>query len=81
MDPIGRELNPEEQSVLTVLTQEGRGSHDRTATGVALALERDVVDVAGVLTRLERDGLTTSATEGDGEQCWHATDGGVGEVA
>jgi hypothetical protein len=73
MDPIGRELNSEEQSVLTVLTQEGRDSHACTATGVALALERDVVDVAGVLTRLERDGLTTSEVDGHGEQSWHAT--------
>jgi hypothetical protein len=61
MDPIGRELNPEERSVLIVLLQEGRGAQDRTASGVAMALERDPVDVAGVLTRLERDGLTQSA--------------------
>jgi hypothetical protein len=73
MDPIGRELNSEEQSVLTVLTQEGRGSHDRTATGVALALERDVVDVAGVLQRLERDGLTSCEVDGQGEPSWQAT--------
>jgi hypothetical protein len=73
MDPIGRQLNPEEQSVLTVLTQEGRGPHDRTAPGVAIALERDVVDVAGVLRQLERDGLTAHEVDGQGEECWRAT--------
>jgi hypothetical protein len=73
MDPIGRELNSEEKSVLTVLLQEGRGNHDRTAAGVATSLERDPVDVAGVLTRLERDGLTSSETNGDGDECWSAT--------
>jgi hypothetical protein len=73
MDPIGRELNPEEKSVLTVLLQEGRGTHDCTAAGVATALERDPVDVAGVLTRLERDGLTSSTVDADGDECWSAT--------
>jgi hypothetical protein len=73
MDPIGRELNSEEKSVLTVLLQDGRGNHDRTAQGVATSLERDPVDVAGVLTRLERDGLTSSEVGADGDECWSAT--------
>lgn len=75
MDPIGRELNSEERSVLTVLLQEGRGAGDRTASGVATSLERDPVDVAGVLTRLERDGLAASEPAPEGGDCWRATDG------
>jgi hypothetical protein len=75
MDPIGRELNSEERSVLIVLSQEGRGPRDRTAPGVAIALERDVVDVAGVLRRLRRDGLTAADTDGQGEEVWRATGG------
>jgi hypothetical protein len=77
MEPIGRPLNPEERSVLIVLTQDGRTVHDCTAVGVALALERDVVDVAGVLTRLERDGLTSISVESQGEQSWRATSAAV----
>ncbi len=72
MDPIGRKLNSEERDVLTVLTQEGRDPRDCTAAGVAEALERDEVDVAGALTQLERDGLTSSKGEGL-EQTWAAT--------
>jgi hypothetical protein len=75
MDPIGRELNSEERAVLTVLLQEGRGAGDRTASGVAMSLERDPVDVAGVLSRLERDGLTASESAPEGGDCWRATDG------
>jgi hypothetical protein len=70
MDQIGRKLNPEERSVLTVLTQDGRDAHDRTAAGVALALEREVLDVAAVLERLKRDGLVSAAGDAQGEQCW-----------
>jgi hypothetical protein len=81
MDPIGRELDAEERSVLTVLAQEGRGSHDRTATGVALALERDIVDVAGVLRRLEWDGLTSSEVDGQGEESWSASGAALGHLA
>jgi DNA-binding MarR family transcriptional regulator len=73
MDPIGRKLNSEEKSVLTVLLQEGRGNHDRTAASIAVSLERDPVDVAGVLTRLEADGLTTSTADAEGEDYWSAT--------
>jgi hypothetical protein len=75
MDPIGRELNSEERAVLTVLLQEGRGAGDRTASGVATSLERDPVDVAGVLTRLERDGLTSRETAPEGGDCWRANEG------
>jgi DNA-binding MarR family transcriptional regulator len=74
MEPIGRKLNPEEKAILTVLLQEGRSEGDRSAAGVAMALERDPVDVAGALTRLERDGLTTSSMDADlGTQCWQAS--------
>jgi hypothetical protein len=77
MDPIGRPLNAEERSVLIVLTQDGRSAHDRTTVGVALAFERDVVDVAGALTRLKKDGLTSTSVESQGEQSWHATNAAV----
>jgi hypothetical protein len=77
MDPIERQLNAEERSVLIVLTQDGRSTHNCTTVGVALALERDVVDVAGALTRLERDGLTSIAVESQGEQSWRATSAAV----
>jgi predicted transcriptional regulator len=73
MDPIGRELNPEERAILIVLMQEGRASHDRTARGVATSLERDVVDVGGTLARLERDGLVSHGTDAAGEDSWIAT--------
>jgi hypothetical protein len=73
MDPIGRKLNPEEQAVLTVLLQEGRDTHDCTAAGVALALERDPIDVAAVLNRLEGDGLASSAVDAQGDECWSAS--------
>jgi hypothetical protein len=73
MDPIGRHLNPEEAGILTVLQQDGRTSHDRTALGIAMALERDPIDVAGALDRLKRDGLTASEATGDGEESWSAT--------
>jgi len=73
MDPIGRNLNPEEVGILTVLRQDGRTPHDRTTLGIAMALERDVVDVAGALDRLKRDGLTASEMTGDGEESWAAT--------
>jgi hypothetical protein len=77
MDPIGRPLNTEERSVLIVLTQDGRSAHNCTTVGVGPALERDVVDVAGALTRLERDGLTSVNVESQGEQSWRATSAAV----
>jgi hypothetical protein len=73
MDPIGRKLIPEEAAILTVLEQEGRSPHDRTAPGIAISLERDPLDVAGALDRLKRDGLTTSEVNGAGEESWSAT--------
>ena len=73
MDPIGRNLNPEEVGILTVLRQDGRTPHDRTTLGIAVTLERDVIDVAGALDRLKRDGLTASEMAGDGEEAWPAT--------
>jgi hypothetical protein len=75
MDPIGRHLNPEEAGILTVLQQDGRTPHDRTALGIAMALERDPIDVAGALDRLKRDGLTASKVTGDGEESWSTTPG------
>ena len=75
MEPIGRQLNPEEVGILTVLRQDGRTPHDRTASGIALTLERDPVDVAGALERLKRDGLTASVVTGDGDESWSATPG------
>lgn len=68
MDPIGRELNSEERSVLNVLTQDGRSSHDRIAT----SLERDVLDVSAVLERLEHDGLVQRESGPTGEEGWAA---------
>jgi hypothetical protein len=73
MDPIGRELNPEERAVLIVLTQDGRTPHDRTSSAVAMALERVALDVAAVLSRLKRDGLTASDVDARGEETWLAT--------
>jgi hypothetical protein len=75
MDPIGRQLNPEEVGILTVLRQDGRTPQDRTALGIAMALERDPIDVAGALDRLKRDGLTASEPTDDGEESWTATPG------
>jgi hypothetical protein len=72
MEHIGRTLNAEERSVLIVLMQEDRTTHDRTTRGVATSLERGVVDVGGVLSRLERDGLVSHEVD-DGEDCWSAT--------
>lgn len=72
MDPIGRDLNSEERAILTVLRQEGRQTHDCTAAGVAMSLERSPVDVGGALTRLERDGLAVSE-DAEGQVCWRAT--------
>jgi DNA-binding MarR family transcriptional regulator len=69
MDPIGRTLNPEEQAILTILTQEGRSPGDCTATGLAVSLERDPLDVTAALTRLERDDLV--ARDGaPGHESW-----------
>jgi hypothetical protein len=73
MDPIGRSLNSEELSVLSVLGQEGRGASARTSLTIATSLERDVVDVAGVLERLKRDGLVVDAEDaGVSEKVWVA---------
>jgi hypothetical protein len=73
MDPIGRSLNSEELSVLSVLGQEGRGASARTSLTIATSLERDVVDVAGVLERLKRDGLVESQADEDvSEEVWIA---------
>ncbi len=73
MDPIGRSLNSEELSVLSVLGQEGRGASARTSLTIATSLERDVVDVAGVLERLKRDGLVADADdEAVSEKVWVA---------
>lgn len=78
MDPIGRSLNSEELSVLSVLGQEGRGAAARTSLTIATSLERDVVDVAGVLERLKRDGLVTTVDdEGATEEVWVAVDEGA----
>jgi hypothetical protein len=75
MDPIGRSLNSEELSVLSVLGQEGRGASARTSLTIATSLERDVVDVAGVLERLKRDGLVVDAEDaGVSEKVWVAVD-------
>jgi DNA-binding MarR family transcriptional regulator len=63
MDAIGRTLNPEEQAILIVLSQEGRLPGDRTPAGLAMALERDPLDVSSVLARLERDSLVTRGEE------------------
>jgi hypothetical protein len=71
MDPIGRTLNPEEQAILTILAQEGRSPDDRTATRVAISLERDPLDVAAALTRLEHDNLV-SRTGAAGQESWAA---------
>ena len=70
MEPIGRTLNAEEQAILTVLRQEGRSAHDRTASGVALAIERDPLDVAAALDQLGRDGLIAGDADGDAEPQW-----------
>jgi hypothetical protein len=73
MDPIGRSLNSEELSVLSILGQEGRGASARTSLTIATSLERDVVDVAGVLERLKRDGLVADEDDGDvSEKVWVA---------
>jgi hypothetical protein len=74
MDAIGRRLNPEEHAVLVVLAQEGRAAPDRTALGVAMALERDVVDVASVLERLGRDGLASRSVNTERGVCWRPLD-------
>ena len=82
MDPIGRNLNSEERAILTVLMQEGRGAGDCTAPGVAMSLERDPVDVAGAISRLERDGLVTNESiDESGEPCWRATSAAVRAAA
>jgi hypothetical protein len=70
-------LNPEELAILTVLTQDGRTPHDCTADRVAISLERDPVDVGGALSRLERDGLTSSEVDAQGEVSWVATANGT----
>jgi DNA-binding MarR family transcriptional regulator len=67
---IERQLTAEERSVLIVLMQEGRVSEDSAARDVASVLDRDSVDVAAVLKRLEREGL--ASRQGDGA-CWIAT--------
>jgi DNA-binding MarR family transcriptional regulator len=72
MDPIGRQLNSEELSVLSVLEQEGRDAAARTPSVIATTLERDTVDVAGVLERLKRDGLVASEADSGGETVWAA---------
>jgi hypothetical protein len=78
MDPIGRSLNSEELSVLSVLGQEGRGASARTSLTIATSLERDVVDVAGVLERLKRDGLVANVEDEDvTEAVWIAVEEGV----
>jgi predicted transcriptional regulator len=74
MDPIGRTLNPEEQAILTILEQEGRSPGDCTSIGLALSLERDPLDVAGALTRLERDGLVTR-DDAAGQDSWSTSAG------
>jgi hypothetical protein len=71
MQLIGRSLNPEELSVLSVLEQEGRGAAARTSLTIATSLERNTVDVAGVLERLKRDGLVANVEDASvGEDVW-----------
>jgi hypothetical protein len=73
VEPIGRRLNAEEQAVLIVLLQEGRATEDCTVRGVATTLERGTVDVGGVLTQLERDGLVEQTVGDAGAPAWIAT--------
>jgi hypothetical protein len=73
IDALGKEIDPEERAVLLVLVQEGRAAEDRTALGVATALERDVVDVATALERLGRDGLASRSVHTERGDCWRPT--------
>lgn len=59
--------------MLSILGQEGRDASARTSLTIATSLERDVVDVAGVLERLKRDGLVeTVDDESVTEEVWIA---------
>ena len=60
---------------MSVLEQEGRGAEARTAKILATTLERDTVDVAGALTRLQRDGLVAKVEDASVEEdVWAVVD-------
>ena len=69
MDPIGRQLNPEESRLLTVLLQDGR------SPTTAPPRDRDVARTRPARRRrrprpTERDGLTASEATADGDESW-----------
>ena len=71
MEPIGKALNPEEQAVLAILLQEGRADQACTTRGVVTVLDREPLDLGGVLARLERKGFVARESEA-GKDCWRA---------
>jgi hypothetical protein len=77
-EPATGELNAEEASILAVLAQAGRTDDDRTAIAVATSLERETVDVTGVLRKLGAEGVVSGdlyTTAGD--KIWAVTERGV----
>jgi hypothetical protein len=77
-DPATGELSAEEASILAVLAQHGRNDDDRTALAVATSLERDAVDVAGVLRKLSAEGVVAGDLyTAAGDKIWAVTERGV----
>jgi hypothetical protein len=77
-DPATGELNAEEASILAVLAQAGRTDDDRTAIAVATSLERETVDVTGVLRKLGAEGVVSGDLyTAAGDKIWAVTERGV----
>jgi hypothetical protein len=77
-EPATGELNAEEASILAVLAQAGRTDDDRTAIAVATSLERETVDVTGVLRRLGAEGVVSGDLyTAAGDKIWAVTERGV----
>jgi hypothetical protein len=78
LEPATGELSAEEASILSVLAQSGRSDDDRTAIAVATSLERDTVDVTGVLRKLGAEGVVSGDLQtSSGEEIWAVTERGV----
>jgi DNA-binding PadR family transcriptional regulator len=61
-----------------VLAQAGRADDDRTAIAVAISLERDAGEVAGVLRKLGAEGVVSGELQTSaGEEIWAVTERGV----
>jgi hypothetical protein len=80
-EPNTEEHAAAELAVLAILSQEGRLETDRTALGVATALEREAAEIAVLLRALHKQGhVAGDEYTATGEKIWFVTATGTGRL-